>query len=65
MSDNDCTWLEYNLGGWNVGEQAQASQQRLGLKVVVRVCRSVCTSVNRLYIRNANQINVSADQIEN
>ena len=31
------TWLEYYLGGWNVGEQVQASQQRLGLKVVERL----------------------------
>ena len=24
----------YNLGGWNVAEQAQAMQQRLGPKVI-------------------------------
>ena len=30
-----------NLGGWNVGEQAQAWQQRLGLKVVKPLCSGV------------------------
>ena len=64
ISDNDWTWLQYNLVGWNVGEQAQSSQQRLGSKVVERLRCSVCTSVNRLYITNANQINSSANQIE-
>ena len=34
ISDDDWTWLEFNLGGWNVGEQAQSSQQRPGPKVV-------------------------------
>ena len=43
ISDNDCTWLEYNLGGWNVGEQTQASQQSLGQKVVKRHHCSVCS----------------------
>ena len=27
ISDNDWTWLEYNLRGLNVDEQAQVSQQ--------------------------------------
>ena len=62
MSDDDWTWSEYNLGGWNVGEQEQALQQRLGGKVVERLRCSVCTSVDRLYIENANQINISANQ---
>ena len=48
VSDNDWTWLEYNLGGWNVGEQA--SQQWLGRKVVERSSCDVCRSMNRLYI---------------
>ena len=34
----------------------QASQRRLGQKVVERLRCSVCTSENRLYIKNANQI---------
>ena len=34
ISDNNWNWMEYNLGGLNVDEQAQASQQRLGPKVV-------------------------------
>ena len=37
MSDDDWTWLEYNLGVWNVGEQVQVSQQGLGWKVVERL----------------------------
>ena len=49
ISDNGWPRLEYNLGGWNVGEQAQALQQRLGLKLVEQIRCSVCTSVNRLY----------------
>ena len=32
-----------------MGEQVQASQQRLGLKVVEKLRCSVCRSVNRLY----------------
>ena len=59
ISDNGWTWLEYNSGGWYVGEQVQASQQRLGLKVVERLYGSVCMSVSRLYIEHANQINIS------
>ena len=54
ISDNDWTWLEYNLGEWNVGVQVQASQQRFGPKVVGRLHCSVCVSVSRLYINNAN-----------
>ena len=56
---------EYNSGGWNVGEQAQASQERLGRKVVERLRLSVHMSANILYTKNANQINFSANQIEN
>ena len=51
IADFDWTWLEYNLGGWNVGEQAE---QRLGPKEVDRRSCSACTSVNRLYIKNAD-----------
>ena len=50
ISENDWTLLENNLGGWNVGEQAQASQTRLGPEVVEPLHCSVCTSVNRPYI---------------
>ena len=64
-SDNDLTWLEYNLGGWNGSEQAQTSQQRLCLKVVERLRSGVCRSVNRLYIENASQVNIGANQVEN
>ena len=46
ISDNNRTWLEYKLGGWNAGEQAQASQQKLGQKVVEPLRCSVCRSVN-------------------
>ena len=50
ISDDDWTWLEYNLGGWKVGEQTLVSQQRLGSKVVDQLLCSVCRSVNRLYM---------------
>ena len=43
ISGNNWTRQEYKLGGWNVGEQAQASQLRLGSKVIVQLHRSVCT----------------------
>ena len=39
-------------------------QQSLGLKVVERLPCGVCRSVNRPYVENANQINISANQIE-
>ena len=61
---NNRTLLECNFGGCNVGEQAQASQQRLGSKVVERLRCDVCMSMNRLYIENHNQISISADKIE-
>ena len=41
ISDNYWTWLEYNLGGLNVGKLAQASQQRLGRKLDERLHYSV------------------------
>ena len=63
ISDNDWTWLEHNIGGWHAGEQA--SHHRLCRKVVERLRCSVCTSVNRLHIKNTNQINIIANQIEN
>ena len=47
ISDEDWTWLEYNLG-WNVGEQAQTSQQTLGPKLVVNLVLDI--SVIFLYI---------------
>ena len=62
ISDNDWTWQEYNLGVWNVGEQAL--QQMLGPKVVEWLRSGVCRSVNMLYIKNANQMNISAHQIK-
>ena len=62
--DNDWTRLEYKLGGCNVGEQVQAWQQMLGWKVVERLRCSVFISVKRLHIKNANQIHISANQIE-
>ena len=34
MSYDDWTWLEYNFGGWNVGEQAHVSCLRLARKLV-------------------------------
>ena len=63
--NKNCTCLEYNFRGWNVGDQVQAWQQRLGLRVVERLCSGMCRSVNRLCIQNANQLNISANQIEN
>ena len=63
ISNNDCTWPEYNLGEWNVGEQAL--QRRLGLKVVERLHCSVSMRVYRLYIRSANHITIRANKIEN
>ena len=42
-----------------MGEQVQTSQQRLGRKVVERLHSGVCMSVKRVYIKNANQINIS------
>ena len=40
-------------------------RSRLGLKVVERHCSSAYRSMNRLYIKNADQINISGNQIEN
>ena len=65
ISHDDWTWLEYNLGGWNVGQHTPASQQWLGLKVVEQLRSGVCRSVNRLCIKNANHINIGVNQIEN
>ena len=59
ISDNNWTLLVYNLYGWNVCEQ------RLGPRVAERLGCSVCGSVNRLYIKNADQINISANPVEN
>ena len=59
ISEHDWTWLEYNLGGWNVGEHM------LGQKVAERHRCSMYTSVNRLCTTNANQINICANPIEN
>ena len=63
ISDNDLTLLVCNLGRCCVGEQAQASQQRLGQEVFERLRCSVSRSVYRLYIKSANQISISANQI--
>ena len=43
ISDDDWTWLEYNLGGLNICVQAQASPQRLGTNIVERHSCSACT----------------------
>ena len=64
-SYNDLTWLEHKLGGSKVGVQAQASQQRLGVEAVERLGCSVSRSLYWLHIKSANQINISANQIEN
>ena len=48
---DDSVLLENNLGGCNVGDQAQASKQRLCPKVVERLSCSVCRSLDRLYVK--------------
>ena len=51
ISNDDWTWLEYNLGGSYVVEQAQTSQQRLCPKVFEQLPYGVSSSVYRLHIK--------------
>ena len=48
-----------------MGEQVQTLQQRQNRKQLTDFAAVVSVPVNRIYIKNASQINICANQIEN